>query len=518
MAGKGPKSYTPIKELLASGVDVLNLPRQIRLLKTEIDAIPLLPKNLKSKSGKLVKRIDFKFTDSPSLILRVGTSSKTFCVVSWVRGKGKEQRVTIGQYGDKVEYELNGEKRFDTLTAFTAGVIAAETRSKLRHGIDVNEETKRAEEAAQEAKEAADKELTINRLAEEYLEKYARKNKRASSVKEDERLLDKDVLPRWGKRKAKSIRKRDVVLLLEEMSKRGPALANNIFKLVRRMFNFAVERDILEFTPCSGVKIDNIAPITSRDRVLRDAKTNGGTDEILTFWMELEKASMTPQVKGILRLILITGQRPGEVAGINASELTEEHHEENGRKWTETWWTIPVARRKVKEKSKHPPQPHRVFLSPMALEILEEMKPGAIGGYFFSSPKATAEAPKPIDQNAVAYAVRRNLKDYQPRRPIKGDEISMVKVSEKRKMAIEHFTPHDLRRTFSTRLAELGFSDEINDAVLGHVKQGVIRVYNRHQYDREKKQAMLAWDRKLSSILSGQPTDNVVPLTKGGSQ
>lgn len=514
MAKKSSDGYIPIKERLAGGAGVLDLPRQIKMNKSEIDALPFLPKGLKTSTGKPINRLDFLDIDNKNFGIRVSAKTKTFFVKRWVRAHGKETRVTIGVYG----LYVTRKDKMEVVTPDLAKTIALETISELREGIDVNVRDAKAKsakkQADQQAEEVASKELTVNKLAAEYLEKHAKVNKRESSVKEDERLLEKDILPLWGQRKAKDIRKRDVVLLLETMSKRGPALTHNIFKLVRKMFNFAVERDILEFTPCTGIKIDNIATITSRDRVLRDAKANGGIDEILIFWTELEKASMSVQVKNMLKFILLTGQRPGEVAGINENEITVEQHEENGRKWEETWWTIPVARRKVKEKSKNPPQPHRVFLSKMALEILGTQP---VGGYYFPSPvapKTPEDKQTHIDENAVAYAIRRNLKDYQPRRAIKGKTISMVKVKEERKMEIDHFTPHDLRRTFSTRLAGLGFSDEINDAVLGHVKTGVVGIYNRYQYDREKKAAMEAWERKLKAIITGKAADNVLPMKK----
>jgi integrase len=286
------------------------------------------------------------------------------------------------------------------------------------------------------------------------------------------------------------------------------------------MFNFAVSRDILETTPCPGVSIDEIAAIKSRERVLREPSDNNGVDEILTFWTELEKASMSDEVKRILKLILVTGQRPGEVVGIHSDEITVEEWE--GVEGA--WWTIPVSRRKVKEKAKIKPQPHRVFLSKMALELLGDFK-----GYAFLSPKSQPPkegrksrkqdpdavlVPAHIDENAIAYAIRRNLKDYKARRPIKGDVVKMVKVKESRKMDIDHFTPHDLRRTCSTRLSELGFKDEINDAILGHAKKGVIGIYNKYGYAREKILAAEAWERKLNGIITGEKS-NVISIEQG---
>lgn len=80
----------------------------------------------------------------------------------------------------------------------------------------------------------------------------------------------------------------------------------------------------------------------------------------------------------------------------------------------------------------------------------------------------------------------------------------MVEVPEERKMDLAQFTPHDLRRTFSTMLAQLGFSDEVIDATTNHKKQGIIKVYNRHKYDEEKKIALISWEQKLISITSNQ--------------
>lgn len=427
---------------------------------------------------------------------------------------GKRRQMNLGDYPD--------------VTLAIARDRAADARKALKHGKDPQEvgfewhrDPEREKREITKAEEAEKKNPTVTKLAAEYMEKHAKKNKRESSWTEDQRLLDKNVLPAWGDRKANAVKKRDVVLLLESYSDR-PALTHNLFKLIRKMFNFAVSRDILEYTPCTGINIDEIASVTSRERVLKEPADNNGIDEILTFWTELEKASMTDATKRILKLILVTGQRPGEVAGINKDEVSAEEWEEKDssgktvKKWAGTWWTIPVARRKVKEKSKNKPQPHRVYLSKMALELLGEPDES---GYYFPSPVIkTDENDNPIfqhiDENAVAYAIRRNLKDYKPRRPTKGDTAKMVKVKEERKMDIEHFTPHDLRRTCSTRLAELGFKDEVNDAILGHAKKGVVAIYNKYAYAREKIAAMEAWERKLNNILTGSK-GNVTSIQAG---
>jgi len=68
-------------------------------------------------------------------------------------------------------------------------------------------------------------------------------------------------------------------------------------------------------------------------------------------------------------------------------------------------------------------------------------------------------------------------------------------------LGITIFTPHDLRRTAATAMAESGELDEVIDAVLNHSKQGIIKVYNLYRYDKEKQKALEAWERKLLGII-----------------
>jgi len=79
---------------------------------------------------------------------------------------------------------------------------------------------------------------------------------------------------------------------------------------------------------------------------------------------------------------------------------------------------------------------------------------------------------------------------------------------------MDPWTPHDLRRTAATNMSALGFPDETVDAVLNHVKKGVIAIYNRHGYDKEKQQALEAWERRLKIITTGAEGAKVIPLRR----
>jgi len=85
-------------------------------------------------------------------------------------------------------------------------------------------------------------------------------------------------------------------------------------------------------------------------------------------------------------------------------------------------------------------------------------------------------------------------------------------LEEKNLLGIAHFTPHDLRRTAATFMAQGGELDEVIDAVLNHVKQGVIKVYNLYRYDKEKQAALENWERKLKSLIGDKVADNVVNI------
>lgn len=291
---------------------------------------------------------------------------------------------------------------------------------------------------------------TVAVLISEYLERYAKVFKR--SWQEDERILGKEVLPLWGSLKVEDIKKRDIILLLEGIVDRGaPGMANNTFKIIRKMLNYAIEKDIIHYSPAFGIKLP--APTVAKERVL-------SAEEIKTFWRALESSAMDLTTRQALKLVLVTAQRPGEVSGMHTNEI-------DGR-----WWTIPSERSKNGKA-------HRVYLTDLALSLIGKTTGG---GFVFPSP--IQKSGKSIERHALSRALRRNTD--------KDDSETL---------GIPTFTPHDLRRTAATFMAQQGFMDEVIDAVLNHSKQGVIKVYNLYRYEKEKQQALEAWESKLLSTL-----------------
>ncbi len=368
---------------------------------------------------------------------------------SWVfmyRFEGTPRRMTFGTYPQRGLAD--------------ARVDLAIAKQRLQAGVDPGAELT--------TKRTADREApSVNELIEEYLEKWERPTKRTAS--ETARVLRKDVSPRWGKRKAQNIKRRDVIVLLDDIVARGaPIQANRTLALVRKMFNFAISRDIVEVNPCHMVS----APGTERqrDRVLRDAEIKG-------FWEGLPDTDMAPAIQLALKFQLVTVQRKGEVVTVEREEIDFDN----------AVWTIPA------EKTKNN-LAHRVPLSSVAMGILTDAE--ELDGdhrWVFPSPRTNGG----ITDRAVDHALQRNLAALE----------------------VAHFTPHDLRRTASSKMTgDLGISRLTISKILNHVERGVTAVYDRHSYDHEKRQALDAWGRRLEEILSGKTeaqAANVVRLGGG---
>jgi len=187
---------------------------------------------------------------------------------------------------------------------------------------------------------------TFGGIAEQYIELYAKANKR--SWKEDQRILDYDLLPKWKHVKAHEIKRRDIITLLDVIVQRAPIQANRTLALLRKLFNWAISRDLVEVNPCSAVKMP--AKENRKDRVLSE-------DEISIFWNTLATASMSELTRLCLKFQLVTAQRKGEIILAEWSEFDLN----NG------WWTVPAEKAKNKLS-------HRVPLTLLALQLLEQIK------------------------------------------------------------------------------------------------------------------------------------------------
>ncbi len=381
--------------------------------------------------------------------------AKTF--VHMYRFDGKARRLTLGRYSKELA---------SGITLATARRMQGEAKEKLEAGIDPGIEVveeRRVDRAAE----------TFNELADLYIEKWARPRKRSAA--EDERILRKDVIPIFGKRKAGDIRKRDVVALLDDIVNRGaPIAANRTLAVTRKVFNYGLKRDIsgLVVNPCS--LIDAPAPENERDRNLTDA-------EIIDFWAGLDEAKvdMSKKLRLALRLLLATATRRAEVARAAWIEFD----------LNEGVWTIPASRTKNKKE-------HIVPLSPLALSLIKDLKALDKDGDKAERKKKgvwlfpSARGDGPISPDAISHALRRNLPH----------------------IGLEDLSPHDLRRSGATALAKLKVPRFIISRVLNHVDKSVTAKYDKYEYLAEKKDALDRLGAHLEALLVAGRTDNVVVM------
>ena len=278
-------------------------------------------------------------------------------------------------------------------------------------------------------------------------------------------MLEKDLLPVLGHKRAKDVTRRDIIRLLDKIAARGaPIAANRTQALLSKMFRFAIGRDIVPFSPC--LEISKVAPERKKDRVLSD-------DEIRQHWHGILNSDMEDQTKVALLLQLVTAQRKGEIVSMRWDQIAD------------GIWTIPAENAKNK-------QAHRVPLSPQAITLLERVKndspwlfPANNGGH--------------LRGDSVSRATRR----YLMRAGLTKDDP-------------EWFTPHDFRRTAATNMTKLGYNRLIVSKILNHVEGGVTAIYDRHSYDKEKRQALEAWGRRLDAILAEKQAEgsNVINLAR----
>ncbi|KAF0113378.1 MAG: integrase family protein [Rhodospirillaceae bacterium] len=215
--------------------------------------------------------------------------------------------------------------------------------------------------------------------------RYARPKKRTAA--EDERTLRRELASLLNRR-ADSITRQDIIRLLDGITDRGaPIMANRTLAAIRKMFNFACGRGVVEGNPAGGVQAPN--PERTRDRALSE-------EEIARLWTAITTTSGTaPALRLALLFALATGQRSGEVRGTTWAEID-----------------LPAATWTMTSERTENGLPHRVPLSSVALAVLAKAQD--LGGTFvFPSPKGDGH----IDGSAVLHALQRIMRNTGMRPP-----------------------------------------------------------------------------------------------------
>jgi integrase len=229
---------------------------------------------------------------------------------------------------------------------------------------------------------------------------------------------------------------------------------------LRRMCSWAIERGLIETSPCSGIRAP--AAETSRDRVLSD-------DELKAVWRAAD--ALGAPYNAFVKLLILTGARRSEVAGMMWREID----------FDAKLWTLPAARAKNATE-------YQIPLSDSAVQTLQAL-------------------PRIADSDLVF--------TLSGRVPIRGFHNVKTRLDGLMPADTPTWTLHDIRRTFASGCARLGIAVHVVEAALNHKSgsiKGIAAVYNRYSYDTEKRAAMTAWARHVQVIVSGEAAANIILL------
>jgi integrase len=330
---------------------------------------------------------------------------------------------------------------------------ALEALAQVAAGFDPAQQ-KQAARAAAKDKQRSELDV-VERVVADFIERHAKPKTR--DWRETERKLNKDVIPAWQGRRLSEIGKADVHALLDAMVDRGaPIGANRTFAQIRKMCNWAVQRGLIDRNPCDGLTPPSGEK--ARARVLANA-------ELAVVW---EAAGLIGFPFGpIVRLLILTGQRRDEVAGMRWEEIDLDRNV----------WTIPAERSKNRRE-------HAVPLSDAAVAMIAAL-PQFASGFLFSAGKTAPSGfskAKPRLDKAVA-----NVLDGE---------------------TLPHWVLHDIRRSVATGMGDLGVDIVVTERCLNHISgsfAGIVGVYQRQKYEAEMRAALDLWANHVETLISGRP-------------
>jgi integrase len=384
----------------------------------------------------------YEVADTNGLSIRVSPNGKITFQTRF-RFDGKAHRIDYGSYP---EISLAKARELNQIT-----------KNKIALEINPIQERKTKKIEEQRA-------INVEDLYKEFIQKEIRgrlKNKRPEYV---ESILSKNIVPFVGNMKIRNVKSRDIISLIEKIVERGsPVMANRTSTLVKQMFTFAESRGWIDKNPCASLTRTSIGGKE------KPRETFLSYQEIWKFWHGIENTNICPQLKLGLKILLLTGQRRGELIlgkwdSVDLDKLR---------------WTIPASLSKNGKE-------HLVQISPLANQLFIELKNIKHNDYIV--PSTQSDSDQPISERAINRAVARFRSELN----------------------LPNLTPHVLRHTFSTHLSGLKIAPHIIEKLLNHQLGGMLAVYNHHNYYAERKEALNIWSDLIARIVSSKTYEEVM--------
>lgn len=308
-------------------------------------------------------------------------------------------------------------------------------------------------------------------LVEDYLDeklhpiKPGKKPMRPRSYAEVKLHLEDHCKP-LKSRPIRTITQDDVASLYKKISRTsGSGAASHTWSTLRAFMHWCMGKGVLEKNVAA--LYDGGGTNEPRERTLDDG-------EIATVW----RACADDQFGSIVKLLILTGARRDEVGHMHIDELTLESSQ-----WVKPAWLLPADRAKNRRE-------HLVPLSDTATDILKK-------------------AVETREAHVFGYGETRGFSGWSKAKKALDDRIA--KAGHK----MEHWTLHDLRRSFASGLQRLKVEPHVIECCLNHSTSKIQRTYQTHDYEDERRKALTAWAEHIDAVLANG--DNVHQLHEATS-
>jgi integrase len=358
------------------------------------------------------------------------------------RLNGRRETLTIGRYGSK-----------DGISLLMARERCMEARKAIAQGVSPAQEKQREKSRQAEAQTFG-----------EYTKRWLAEHRMADSTKAMRKtIIDRDILPVFQNRRMAEIGPEDLRALCGKIKARGaPATAVIAREIVKLVFAYAAMHGDKAPNPADEVGPSSIATFVPKDRALSPS-------EIRLMHRLLETTATLPTIRLALRLVLLTLVRKSELIEATWDEVDFES----------AVWSIPKSRMKAGK-------PHNVYLSQQALDIFIALHTCAAGSKFVLPSRYDADrCMSKATLNRVTQVIAEKAKESN--------------------LPLEPFTVHDLRRTGSTILNELGFNGDWIEKCLAHEDGRSSRgVYNKAEYAEQRRHMLQEWADMIDAWVAGE--------------
>ena len=356
---------------------------------------------------------------------------------------------TTGTITFRYDYRINGRRETLTIGKYGAdGINLAEARERL---MIARKQVNEGISPASEKRAERNKIRNADRFCV-FAEKYLADVQLADSTKALRvATYERDIKDTFGNRLMTEITTDEIRSHCEKIKDRGaPSTAIFVRDLIANVYRYAIQRGHKFANPADEIANSSIATFKKRERVLTPR-------EIKLFFNTLEETQSDFALKKAVKFILLTMVRKGELVNATWDEVD----------FKNKVWTIPAERMKAKRA-------HNVYLSEQAIDLIVAFQIYSEGSPYLLPGRINRR--QPIANSSLNRVI-----------------ANCIKFINKDEQRIDEFTVHDLRRTGSTLLHEMGFNSDWIEKNLAHEQQGVRAVYNKAEYAEQRKEMMQRW-------------------------